>query len=291
MAPDDPHLAEPDLAKKPGKKSPNIGEDTHPGGVDRDSLPDSDFAGPHRSFPITSPGDVSDAMSLAHHADDPDAVRSSIRAIARRKGFPVPGDASKVMTNWPVTSTGSGPLPGQAAWSPANSAPGAGRHPTTGQFINPNRAMLAQGHYVSPDRNGGGDPGDPQRIDMHLDMQPPGLRIQPLASLATVQGTGPLASSIACHQGMASVARFDAASYASPFLAQQLSQPPSGDPSRSGGPYTTTPTGYGATTGITPTRPQSSPYLPGAPGGGLRPQLVPPVAAPGAMYTTPVPGE
>lgn len=270
---------------------PNVG-----GGVDRDKIPDEDFAGPHRSYPIVTQDDVSDAASLAHHADDPDAVRSKIKAIARRK-FPhmtLPDSiaAAKVMTGWGETSTGTGPVPGQAAWSPGNSAPGAGRHPVTGQFINPNRAMLAQGHYISPDRNGGGDPGDPGRIDMHHDQQPPGLAITPLAALATVQGDGPIASSIACHQGMAQVARFDAASYASPFLSQQLSQPPSGDPSRSGGPYSScAPTGYGIPYGVTPTRPQASPYLPGAPGGSLRPQLVPPVTAPGAMYTTPVPGQ
>lgn len=62
------------------------------GGVDRDKLPDSDFAGPHRSFPIVTQSDVSDALGLAGHADDPDAVRARIHAIARRKGFSVPDD-------------------------------------------------------------------------------------------------------------------------------------------------------------------------------------------------------
>ncbi len=56
------------------------------GGVDRDKLDDSDFAGPHRSFPIVTPGDVSDAASLVGHASDPDAVRRNITRIARRKG-------------------------------------------------------------------------------------------------------------------------------------------------------------------------------------------------------------
>ena len=62
------------------------------GGVDRDKLPESDFAGPHRSFPIVNQSDVSDALHLAGHADDPGAVRARIRAIARRKGFGVPDD-------------------------------------------------------------------------------------------------------------------------------------------------------------------------------------------------------
>ena len=55
------------------------------GGVDRDKLPETDFAGPNRSFPIVTQGDVSDAASLAHHADNPGAVRAAIKRIARRK--------------------------------------------------------------------------------------------------------------------------------------------------------------------------------------------------------------
>lgn len=65
------------------------------GGVDRDKLDESDFAGPHRSFPIVNESDVSDALRLVHHAADPAAVRARIHAIARRKGFSVPDDDSK----------------------------------------------------------------------------------------------------------------------------------------------------------------------------------------------------
>ena len=65
------------------------------GGVDRDKLPDSDFAGPHRSFPIVTQSDVSDALHLVGHADDPAAVRARIHSIARRKGFSVPDEDSK----------------------------------------------------------------------------------------------------------------------------------------------------------------------------------------------------
>ena len=64
------------------------------GGVDRDKLPESDFAGPHRSFPIVNQSDVSDALHLVGHADNPDAVRARIRSIADRKGFSMPDSAS-----------------------------------------------------------------------------------------------------------------------------------------------------------------------------------------------------
>ena len=76
------------------------------GGVDRDKLPDSDFAGPHRSFPIVNQSDVSDALGLAGHADDPDAVRARIRAIARRKGLSVPdeNDAEKTAVAGALTA-------------------------------------------------------------------------------------------------------------------------------------------------------------------------------------------
>lgn len=87
------------------------------GGVDRDKLPESDFAGPHRSFPIVSQGDVSDALHLVGHADNPDAVRARIRSIADRKGFSVPESASpaskKVQDELAIAKAdigGSGPL-------------------------------------------------------------------------------------------------------------------------------------------------------------------------------------
>lgn len=52
----------------------------------RHQMPRSNFAGPHESFPIEEPGDVTDAWDLAGHADNPDAVRRHIISIARRKG-------------------------------------------------------------------------------------------------------------------------------------------------------------------------------------------------------------
>jgi hypothetical protein len=53
----------------------------------RDSLPDEDFAGPHRSYPIITPKDLGRAASLAHHAADPESIRQRLREIAQRK-FP-----------------------------------------------------------------------------------------------------------------------------------------------------------------------------------------------------------
>ncbi len=68
---------------------PNVG-----GGVDRDKLPESDFAGPHKSFPIVTQKDVDDAWHLAStgHGDDPAKIKANIRRIAKKKGFKVPGD-------------------------------------------------------------------------------------------------------------------------------------------------------------------------------------------------------
>jgi hypothetical protein len=55
------------------------------GGRDVSDVSDDDFAGPGKTYPIKTRDDVSDAASLAHHADDPGAVRARIRSIAQRK--------------------------------------------------------------------------------------------------------------------------------------------------------------------------------------------------------------
>jgi hypothetical protein len=64
---------------------PNVG-----GGVDRDKLDESDFAGRNRSFPIVTPGDVSDAASSIGRAGSDnyssDQLKRNIIRIARRKG-------------------------------------------------------------------------------------------------------------------------------------------------------------------------------------------------------------
>lgn len=60
------------------------------GGVDRDKLPAADFAGRNRSFPIVTPGDVSDAASSIGRAGEDnyssDKLKANIIRIARRKG-------------------------------------------------------------------------------------------------------------------------------------------------------------------------------------------------------------
>lgn len=78
------------------------------GGVDRDKIPAKDFAGRHRSFPIVTESDVADALQSIGRAgpDNYDAaeLRRRIVAIARRKGFSVPGqdaDSKKAMRNYP----------------------------------------------------------------------------------------------------------------------------------------------------------------------------------------------
>lgn len=68
-----------------GNVDPDVG-----GGVDRDKIPTADFAGRDRSFPIVTPGDVSDAaQSIGRAGEDnysPDELKERIIAIARRKG-------------------------------------------------------------------------------------------------------------------------------------------------------------------------------------------------------------
>jgi len=56
------------------------------GGIDRKDIPAEDFAGPNQTFPIVTPSSAEDAGSLIGKADDPDAVKAKIIAIAKRKG-------------------------------------------------------------------------------------------------------------------------------------------------------------------------------------------------------------
>lgn len=67
------------------KMDPDVG-----GGVDRDKIPAADFAGRDRSFPIVTPGDVSDAASSIGRAGSDnysgDQLKKNIIRIARRKG-------------------------------------------------------------------------------------------------------------------------------------------------------------------------------------------------------------
>lgn len=73
------------------------------GGVDRDTLPASDFGDPDaRKFPIVTPGDVSDAGGLIGHADSPENVKRRIISIAHRKG---PDFVAQLPDSWKEGST------------------------------------------------------------------------------------------------------------------------------------------------------------------------------------------
>jgi len=65
---------------------PNVG-----GGKDRDKIPAEDFAGKNRSFPITSPSDVSDAARSIGRAGadnyDHETLKANIVRIAKRHGW------------------------------------------------------------------------------------------------------------------------------------------------------------------------------------------------------------
>lgn len=61
----------------------------------RAKMDTSDFAGPHRSFPIMSQQDVFNAARLIGQADDPAAVKAAIIRVAKRKGFKLPDSWQK----------------------------------------------------------------------------------------------------------------------------------------------------------------------------------------------------
>lgn len=71
------------------------------GGVDRDKIPGKDFAGRNRSFPIVTPGDVSDAASSMGRAGEDnystDKLKRNIIRIARRKG---PAFVAELPESW-----------------------------------------------------------------------------------------------------------------------------------------------------------------------------------------------
>jgi len=54
------------------------------------NTPPEDFAGPNKSFPITSQEKLNSAARLAGHAGDPNSVRNAIIRIAHRKGYRLP---------------------------------------------------------------------------------------------------------------------------------------------------------------------------------------------------------
>lgn len=89
-----------DAAKR--DMDPDVG-----GGTDRDKIPAADFAGRDRSFPIVTPGDVSDAASSIGRAGDDNyssaQLKSNIIRIARRKG---PSFVAQLPDSW--TNEGEG---------------------------------------------------------------------------------------------------------------------------------------------------------------------------------------
>lgn len=58
----------------------------------RDKTPAKDFAGPDESFPIQTQADVDAASHLVGKAADPEAVKSRIISIAKKRGLTVPKD-------------------------------------------------------------------------------------------------------------------------------------------------------------------------------------------------------
>jgi hypothetical protein len=57
---------------------------------ERSKIPDDDFAGPGRTFPIRNQMDVEHAAHLIGHSADPSKVKSNIIKIAKRKGLELP---------------------------------------------------------------------------------------------------------------------------------------------------------------------------------------------------------
>ena len=112
-------------------------------------------------------------------------------------------------------SPGNSPVPG-----------GPPRHPRSGRYQNVNE--IAAGQRVSPVMANGTDPHDPGRVDTHHNLQPYPAMIQ-LPSIATVDGDGPIASSIRNNPGRVQLQLIDAAGAGSPTLNGQLSQPATGN--------------------------------------------------------------
>ena len=90
-------------------KSSNVGEDRVRGGVDRDDMPSKDFAGRDRSFPVHSPGDVSDAaQSLGRAGEDnydKSTIKENIKDIAHRKG---PAYEEELPESWKMEGAETG---------------------------------------------------------------------------------------------------------------------------------------------------------------------------------------
>src|SRR5256886_4841155 len=76
---------------------------------ERQSMDEGDFCGPHRSFPVNSAADVSNAAHLIGHADDSEAVKACIIRKAKANGWPLP-DAWKEDDKQDRAVASDGPL-------------------------------------------------------------------------------------------------------------------------------------------------------------------------------------
>jgi hypothetical protein len=210
---------------------------------------------PDGTYPIEDAADLENAAILARsgHGD----VKAARRLIARRAnelGVANPlrkPKAQKMMETW--TQTGQpAPVPGQQRESPGN-------HPQ------PRRSGEIAAGWAVTRHPAAGDAGDPGgRLDVHLWLQPP-LTPEPGVTLATVAGAGPLASSIASHQGMVTVQQMNAAAAASPTMMGQFTAPPGGIGGAAREPDHVAPSGHGQPPFVTPKRPGGPASLP-APG-------------------------
>lgn len=109
------------------------------------------------------------------------------------------------------------------------------------------KAMIAQGQNLSTPL-AYGLPG------LQMDFQT--RTAEPMAVMVTAEGCGPLASSIALHEGRANLSVMDQASAAAPSLHPQLRAAPTGNPHMSSGVGDRqAPSGYGQS-GATPVRPE-----------------------------------
>lgn len=76
---------------KPSKLAPEDLERRDFSQKERDSMDDSDFGDPAKqAFPVKSQQDLENAARLIGHADNPEAVKARLKAIAKRKGLTLP---------------------------------------------------------------------------------------------------------------------------------------------------------------------------------------------------------
>jgi hypothetical protein len=105
---------------------------------ERDSMPESSFCGPGKSFPITSQADVNNAARLIGHADNPDAVKACIKRKAKANGWSIP-DA------WKSDSDSDSSDDGDRLASPVLIRADGSHDPMTGTHSHAHKAFGASG--------------------------------------------------------------------------------------------------------------------------------------------------